>query len=244
MKNVKIVFEYDGSDFFGFQRQDDVRTIQGEIEHALSKITGEKIEITAAGRTDRGVHAINQTANFLTTSPIPPERYFSILNKWLPEGIRVKSSEKAEADFNSRFSAKSRKYLYIMKNKREFNVFEKKYITYVEDDIDVEKFVEILKPLIGRHNFDSFRKSDCNAHSPVREIKSIEMIKENGAYKFYIRADGFLKSMVRIIVGYGLAVYFGEKPADYVQNGVENPNNGREKPLAPPNGLYLYEVEY
>lgn len=244
MKNVKISFEYDGSAFFGLQRQDGLYTIQGEIEKALTGITGTAVETVAAGRTDKGVHAVNQVMNFMTESKIPPERYAAILNKWMPPEIRMKESEEVPPEFNARFSAKSRKYLYVMREEKYRNVFEEKYITFIKNGLNVEKFVETLKPLCGKHNFDSFRKSDCNAHSPVREIKSIDVIEENGYYKFYIEADGFLKSMVRIIVGSALAVHFGEKSGDYILKHVENPCRNVEKIVAPPNGLYLYQVKY
>ena len=244
MRNVKIVFEYDGAAYYGLQKQENVRTIQGEIERALNNLTGEHIESVVAGRTDKGVHAMNQVMNFFTNTKIPTEKIAQILNKRLPEDIKIKSSEEVDEEFNARFSAKSRRYVYIMRNQKYRNVFEEKYITFIKDDIVVENFVEMLNPLCGKHDFDSFRKSDCSAHSPVREIKSIEMTNENGYYKFYIEADGFLKSMVRIIVGSGLAVYFGEKDKDYILRNVENPAKNGEKIVAPPNGLYLYEVKY
>lgn len=244
MKNLKIVLEYDGSGYFGFQKQIGLKTVQGEIERSIFGATGENVQTISAGRTDRGVHAVNQVVNFFTETRIPAEKMAGVINKKLPDNIRVKSSEEVDNEFNARFSAKSRKYVYIMKNEKYRNVFEEKYVTFIKKDLIVEKFVETLKPLCGKHNFESFRKSDCNAHSPVRTIESIEMIEENGCYKLYIVADGFLKSMVRIMVGSALAVYYGEKDSGYIVRNVENPCINVEKILAPPNGLYLYDVNY
>lgn len=244
MRNIKIVFEYDGSAYYGFQKQDDVTTIQGEIEKSIFSATGERIVTVAAGRTDKGVHAVNQVMNFFTDTRIPPEKLAEVINKKLSDNIRIKTSEEVAPEFNARFSAKSRQYLYVMKNKKYKNVFEDKYITFIKDDINVENFVETLKPICGKHNFDSFRKTDCNAHSPIREVKNIEFTEENGCYKLYIEADGFLKSMVRIIVGSALAVHYGEKDKNFLVHNVENPSRNAEKILAPPNGLYLWNVNY
>lgn len=244
MKNVKLVIEYDGSKYFGFQRQSTLKSVQGELEKALSWVLKEKIEIVAAGRTDKGVHGMYQVLNFQTNSLIPSEKLAYIVNKSLDDDIRVISSEDVPMDFHARFSAKGRKYIYMMKSKEKYNVFERNYITFINGELDMDRFLKITEVLLGEHNFDSFRKSDCNSRVPVREVKEIHMEKEGDVYKFYIRADSFLKSMVRIIVGSALAVYFGDKEEDYIVKKLENPNLEDEKIVAPAQGLYLYDVEY
>lgn len=244
MKNVKLVLEYDGSKYFGFQRQSTLKSVQGELEKALSWVLKEKIEIAAAGRTDKGVHGKYQVVNFQTNTLIPIEKLAYIINKTLDDDIRIISSEEVSMDFHARFSAKGRKYLYLMKSRDKYNVFERNYITFIEDELNIEKFLKITEVLIGEHDFDSFRKSDCNSRVPVREIKEIQMEKDGDLYKFYIRADSFLKSMVRIIIGSALAVYFGAKENDYIIQKLKNPTLEDEKIVAPAQGLYLYDVEY
>ena len=147
-------------------------------------------------------------------------------------------------DFHSRFSAKNRTYLYIMKLKNDISPFESEYVSPLENSVDAEELLKILTPLIGRHNFDSFRKKDKDNKDPEREIIKIECYNKEDKLHILIQGKAFLKTMVRIIIGSALAVYFEKREKDYMIKKLENPNGDDEKILAPSEGLYLYQVEY
>lgn len=243
MRNIKLIYEYDGTDFYGMQKQEKSRTVAGEIEKILKVLLKEDINLVNSGRTDRGVHALKQVSNFLTIGKIPIERLHLALSNALPKDINIFSVEEVDLSFNARFSAKWRSYIYKLSPNKD--IFHRNRVMFVKEKIDVETFNEILKPLVGIHDFGSFRKADCGAQNGVREIYEIYSYEKNGELHIYLRANSFLKSMVRIIVGSALAVYFKEKPEDYVLNKLKNPNiqeNG--KIMAEAQGLYLYEVEY
>lgn len=243
MKNIKVEYEYDGSGFFGFQRQPDARTVQGELESALKLVLKEEINLTSSGRTDRGVHAYMQVSNFLTSSKIPLDRLEFAVKNLIPGDIRIHHMEHMPEEFHARFSAKSRAYEYIMGWDR--TAFETKYVSTVKGEVDPEKFQEILKPLLGRHNFEGFRLADCSGKSPVREISEIRCYpKGENKIAVYIRGNAFLKSQIRIIMGTALAVYFGKKPKNYLINKLENPHSQDEKIVADGSGLYLCDIEY
>lgn len=243
MRNIKLIYEYDGTNFFGMQRQEKARTVAGEIEKSLKSILKEEINLVNSGRTDRGVHALKQVSNFPTRGKIPTERLQYALSKALPKDINLLGLEEVEEDFNARFSAKWRSYIYKLSSKKD--IFQRNRVMFVKEDIDIEKLNKILSVLKGQHDFGSFRKADCGAQSGIREIYEIYAYKSNDEIHIYLKANSFLKSMVRIIVGSALAVYFGEKSEDYLINKLSNPDmqeNG--KIMAEPQGLYLYEVEY
>ncbi|OQY10145.1 MAG: tRNA pseudouridine(38-40) synthase TruA [Fusobacteriia bacterium 4572_132] len=244
MKNIKLVFEYDGSNYYGYQRQLQKRTVQGDLEKGLNKILNGKINLVSAGRTDRGVHALEQVANFKSDTKIPLDKLKLIVNRAIPNTIKIKKCVEENEEFNSRFSAKGRGYTYIMKEEEKCTVFDSNYITPVREAIEVEKFLEILKPLEGKHNFNSFRKTDEKYKNPERTITNIDFSKKGDNYYVYIEADSFLKSMVRIIMGTALAVYFGDEKSDYLVEKLENPDINKKKIVAPASGLYLSKVRY
>ena len=245
MRNIKITYSYDGSDFFGFQRQPDKRTVQGEIEKVLKIILKSDINMVTAGRTDRGVHANVQVSNFYIDESItiPLKNFQRALNKLLPNDIDIYKIEEVNLDFNSRFQAKKRAYEYIITWKKD--VFSRRYKTYVTKEIDCDKFLEILKPLIGEHDFNNFRLKDENNKTSIREIYKIETyLKDKNTMGIYIEGNAFLKTQIRIIVGIALDIYFGRKPENYIKLLLENPEEERKIEIAEPSGLYLTKVEY
>lgn len=244
MKNIKLTYRYDGSEFYGFQRQNRERTVQGEIEKVLKRFLKEEVNLTSSGRTDRGVHALTQVSNFKSNTPIPAENFCYMLNRKLPEDIIVLKSEEVEDEFHSRHSAISRSYLYIIKNKKEYNIYDRNYVTYVDYDINEKRLQEVLNPLIGVHNFESFRTADCGAEHAVREIQEIRVYREEEKLVVYLRANAFVKSMVRIIMGSALAVCKGIRDENYIIRKIENPDLLDEKLVASPKGLYLNEIVY
>jgi tRNA pseudouridine38-40 synthase len=243
MRNIKIIYQYDGSDFFGFQRQVNERTVQGELEKGLKKMLREEVKLVSSGRTDRGVHARMQVSNFKTNSTIPIDKLPKVLDSILPKDIKIIGAEEVPLEFHARFSAKTRAYEFILG--RDLDVFEARYVTEVEKDIEVEKLEKIMKVFIGKHNFDSFRMADCGGINPVREIYEVRCYKK-GEKKFgiYIKGSAFLKTQIRIMVGTALAVYWKKKPENYIEEKLENPNLKEAKLVIDGSGLYLYEVSY
>ena len=169
-RNVKIVYQYDGSKFCGFQRQMGIKTVQGEIEKVISKTFFQNINMISSGRTDKGVHAIEQVSNFMIDQNIPLNAIKRQLNKRLKGEIKILDIEEMDEKFNSRFDAQNRTYLYIMKVEDEITPFETNYITGIKEMIDIDKFQKIMSEFIGKHDFSSFMKKDKAYRNPVREI--------------------------------------------------------------------------
>ncbi|MGY0393744.1 tRNA pseudouridine(38-40) synthase TruA [Fusobacterium sp. SYSU M8D902] len=243
MRNIKITYRYDGSMFYGFQRQPEKRTVQGEIEKLLNVVLKTNIDMISSGRTDRGVHALIQVSNFHTDSTIPLEKLKYVLNRGLPLDIELLDIEEVEEEFNSRFDAKSRGYRYILSWERD--PFKSRYETYINREIDTKRFASVMEPLIGIHDFNNFRLSDCGSKTSVREIYSIDVKKlDSSRIAVDILGSSFLKSQIRIIIGTALDVYFGVRDESYLREMLENPNKKFIRKVAEPNGLYLSKVNY
>jgi len=242
MRNIKIVYRYDGSDFYGFQRQPGRRTVQGEIEKALKVILKEDINMVSAGRTDRGVHALMQVSNFSTENPIPADRFYKALYNLMPRDIDIITLEDIDEGFHSRFGAVSRAYRFKMTWERD--AFNRRYTSYVNEKVDAKRFERIMQPLVGRHNFENFRLSDCVVHKPIREIWEIKCSETENGIEVYLRGNAFLKSQIRIIIGTALSVYFGKQPEGHIEERLANPEKEYSKLIADGSGLYLCDVEY
>ena len=249
-RNVKIIYQYDGSKFSGFQRQKDnnVKTVQGEIEKVILKAFSQKINMISSGRTDKGVHAMEQVSNFLIDGNIPLEAIKRQINKSLKGEIKILNITEANENFNARFDAKNRTYLYILRTEEDIPPFEANYITGLKKEVNVEKFQKIMDSFIGKHDFSSFMKKDKAYRNPVREIFYIKCFYDKkwgkNQVNIEICGNGFLKTMVRIMIGSALAIYFGKEKEDYIIKNLENPNADNKKILASSEGLYLYKVNY
>ena len=246
MKNIKIRYQYDGSKFAGFQRQKEGKTVQGEIENIISKNFSEKINMISSGRTDKGVHALGQVSNFFIRKDIPIEAIKNQINKNLYGKIKILEIEEVENNFNARFDAVKRTYLYIMKKRDDITPFEADYISGIKNYVNAEILQDIMKVYIGSHDFSSFMKKDKAARNTVREIYDINCFDDSatGETKIEISGSSFLKTMVRIMVGSALAVYFHERDRNYILKKLKNPDADGRKILAAPEGLYLYKVDY
>lgn len=242
MRNIKILYQYDGSSFMGFQRQPKQRTVQGEIEKSLFHILGEKVDLISSGRTDRGVHAVQQVSNFFTTVNIPSDRLFYALSRNLPGDILLLQVEEVELNFHARFSAKVRSYCYRISWKK--SPFEYRYKAYIKEKIESDEFLKILQMFVGRHNFQNFRLQDSTFSNPIREIYSISAEEVKDGMDIYIVANAFLKSQIRIMIGTALQVYFGKVEKNRIIRMLEESETEFPKYLANPNGLYLYQIEY
>lgn len=249
-RNVKIIYQYDGSKFLGFQRQKDnnVKTVQGEIEKVILKAFSQNINMISSGRTDKGVHAMEQVSNFLIDGNIPLEAIKRQINKSLKGEVKILNITEANENFNARFDAKNRAYLYIMRTEEDITPFESNYITGLKEKVEVEKFQKIMDSFIGKHDFSSFMKKDKAYRNPVREIFYIKCYYDKKFGKNQVNIEicgnGFLKTMVRIMIGSALAVYFGKEKENYIIKRLKNPDADNKKILVPSEGLYLYKVNY
>lgn len=243
MRNLRLTYRYDGSLFYGFQRQIDKRTVQGEIEKLLNVVLKEEINLISSGRTDRGVHALKQVSNFFTSSTIPVDRLKYVLERGLPEDIEILSVEEVNHSFHSRFDAKDRGYRYIISFEK--NPFKARYETFVHKQIEIKKLKDILSPLVGEHDFNNFRMSDCGSKTSVRTIYNIDVLEiEKNRIAVDIKGNSFLKSQIRIIIGTALDIYFGVREENYIKEMLRYPDKNFGKKVAQPNGLYLSEVNY
>lgn len=245
MRNIKLTIQYDGSRYKGWQRLGNTdMSIQSKIENVLSIMIDENIEISGSGRTDIGVHAIGQVANFKTKSQMNVNEIMDYLYKYLPDDIVVTDVEEVDERFHSRYNAVSKKYVYKIWNDKYHNPFLRKYTEHIPENLDLESMRKSSSFLIGEHDFSSFKSTKSKKKSNIRTIYSIDIIKNREMLEITVHGNGFLHNMVRIIVGTLLEVGFGRISSDSVKNILENKDRKLAGPTAPSKGLYLFNVEY
>ena len=201
MRNIKLIIEYDGKSFNGWQKQPNKLNIQGEIEKAIGEITGEEIDLIASGRTDAGVHSLGQTANFKTNSNIQIEKMPFAINSKLKKSIRIKSAEEVDERFHSRYSVKSKKYRYTINNSLHGTALYRDMEYHFPIKLDVEKMKEASKYFEGEHDFKAFKASGTSSKSSVRKIYKAEVTRNEDRVYIELTGSGFLYNMVRIISG-------------------------------------------
>ncbi len=244
-KNIRITLQYDGSRYRGWQRLgDSANTIQGKVEAMLARMADEKIEVIGSGRTDTGAHAYSQVANFKTASPLTPDEMLDYCYRYLPEDIVVKSCETVDERFHARYNASSKTYLYRLCTSPRHDVFERKYTWHIPEKLDIGLMREAAQLLVGKHDFQSFTSLKSKKKSMKREIYSIEIIPDGIMLDVYIKADGFLHNMVRIIVGTIVDVGSGKLAPSAVHEILESRVRSNAGITAPPHGLFLYKVDY
>ncbi len=236
MQNIKIIVEYDGTDFYGWQVQPGRRTVQGELEKALKTIFNKRIRITGSGRTDAGVHALGQVASFTTPEKIPPKELKNAINGNIPQDILVKQCKKAPEDFNARFSAISRIYRYQIA--KEKSVFNKRYFLQAPAPLDTKEMKKAGKELLGKKGFSHLATKD----SGICLLRRVKISEDKKSILIEVEADRFLRRMVRGIVG--LLVDAGKGALNH--SDVKNILSGKKRrpPVAPPKGLFLVKVRY
>ncbi len=248
LRNLLLNIEYDGTNYKGWQSQRrktlSLPTIQETLQKVLGKILQEDITLIGSGRTDSGVHALGQCANFKTSSDIQATKLEKALNALLPKDIRVKSVKQVNLDFHARFSAKSKVYRYLILNKGQNSAFNHRHVFYFSCPLNLTAMKEEAEVLLGRHNFSSFQASDKKLRDPVRTIKMISVNKREGLIKIDIEADGFLYNMVRIIAGTLIEAGRGKLPSGSVEKILRAENRKIAGPTAPSCGLYLIKVRY
>lgn len=244
LKNVMLVVEYDGTAYCGFQAQPGVATIQGELESALMRLTGESLRVNAAGRTDAGVHALGQVVNFVTASALAPWDFLRALNSLLPPDIAVRQAAYVDPSFHARFSARSREYKYRILNREAKPAVGRQYLHHYRRRLDVEQMQKACDLLIGTHDFSSFAAADEDVGSTVRTVLTAECKREGEVVQITIEADAFLPRMVRNIVG--TLLWVGTHKIDVAQfrDIVLARDRTKAGPTAPARGLCLTKVKY
>ncbi|MBN1968012.1 MAG: tRNA pseudouridine(38-40) synthase TruA [Candidatus Delongbacteria bacterium] len=241
-KNIRIDFQYDGSNFRGSQIQPGERTVQGEIENAIEIVTGQKISTIFSGRTDSGVHAYHQVLNFFVDTNIPSEKFIFALRPHLPSDINLLSSYSVPHSFNARFSAKQRTYRYYIRDKRD--VFLDRYRLIVNKIPSIDRLNELNDLIIKAGNYKSMCSYKSSTENFLCDIKNIEWFKEGEELVFQITANRFLHNMIRIMVSVYLE--YGNKNLDI--KAVEKILISKDRVHAPktisPTGLFLWKIEY
>ena len=244
MKNYKITVQYDGSRYNGWQKQGNTKnTIQEKFENVLSKMCGTDIEIHASGRTDAGVHAQSQTANFKCNTEMSCDEIIRYLNRYLPEDILVTSINEASERFHSRLNAVSKTYEYQIAIQKP-DVFMRKYVFTTDCVPDVEKMRQAAKLLIGTHDFKGFSSIGKTKKSTVRTINFIDIQQDNQIIRIRIYGNGFLYNMVRIICGTLLEAGTGKLDINVINEIFENKTRANSGTTLPACGLKLIEVFY
>ncbi len=243
-RNIKITIEYDGTDYFGWQRQPNRATVQQRVEEAIEAVTQARTHVNASGRTDTGVHALGQVANFRTESAIPIEKFPLALNANLPRDIAVLAAEQAAPDFHARFDAKSKTYRYTILNQAIRSPLRERYATRVRPRLDVSRMQAAAAHLMGEHDFAAFQSEAGSGRSSVRTILRAEIVHVEPIIEFWIEANGFVYNMVRAIVGTLIPVGQGKLTPDEFAAILESADRDRAGATAPPQGLCLMHVKY
>jgi len=244
-KTFKLLIEYDGTEFHGWQRQRQDRTVQAEIEAALSTMTRQKIVVHGSGRTDAGVHALGQVASFACETRLCARDFLSGLNGLLPEDIAVLDCEKAAEDFHARYRAKSKIYRYCILNRPLPSAIGRRFCWHVRKPLDIDAMARGAGQLLGTHDFSAFEASGSPRSHSRRTVIAAGWAKETpDRLHFDIEADGFLRCMVRNIIGTLVEVGSGKRPAEDIESILASRNRTLAGPTAPAHGLFLVEVRY
>lgn len=243
-KRVKLIIGYDGTNYCGWQIQDNGITVEEIINRELSRLLGEEIAVIGASRTDSGVHALGNVAVFDTITKIPPEKICFALNQRLPEDITIQASEEVPLDFHPRFCNSTKTYEYQILNRRFDIPVLRLYTHFVYMPLDLEKMQKAAAYLVGEHDFKSFCSARTQVKDTVREIYNLDLWKEGEIIKIRISGNGFLYNMVRIIVGTLIKVGLGVYPPEHVKEILEAKDRNVAGPKAPAKGLTLIEIAY
>lgn len=246
-KNMKLVLEYDGSRYDGWQKQGNTdNTIQGKLEAVLLRWTGEAIEVHGSGRTDAGVHAKGQVANFHVDAQVCPDAKTArdYLNRYLPDDIRVLEAEEVEERFHSRLWAARKTYAYVVETAEKKHVFERKYVYGLGTGVDMDAMRRAAALLVGEHDFKSFCSNKKMKKITVRRLESIVIREEGSKIVFEYTGNGFLYNMVRILTGTLLEVGMGKRTPESMADILCAKNREAAGMTAPPEGLFLMKVEY
>jgi len=244
MKNIQLIISYRGTNYCGWQIQPNGVTIQEVIIRAIKELTGESVNLTGSGRTDAGVHALGQSANFFTASTIPPEGWYRALNTRLPADIRVISSRECQLDFHSRYQARGKSYLYRMLASPVASPFLADLAFYVPRTLDWKVMEEAAASFLGEHDFTAFMASGSSIKTTVRTITEISFSNNGDLWEITFTGNGFLYNMVRIMAGTLYEVGYGRLKPQAIKTIIEGKDRSKAGITAPAHGLYLKEVYY
>jgi len=245
MRNIKLLIEYDGTNYLGWQVQPKGPTIQGMLGDKIKLLTGESIQLFGSGRTDAGVHALGQVAHFKTQSRMDLCSMQRALNSLLPRDIVIQKIEEVEEGFHARKHAKSKIYEYRILNRSLRSAFHRGYVWHIPQKLDLMEMKKATQGLIGEHDFSAFRTVGSSTRTTVRRVIQSEWKRGRGGFiRFEIEANGFLKQMVRSIVGTLVEVGKGKINPEEFQKILTSKDRKKAGPTAPAHGLFLKEVKY
>ncbi|MGE4278993.1 MAG: tRNA pseudouridine(38-40) synthase TruA [Magnetospirillum sp.] len=245
MARFKLLVEYHGTPYVGWQRQDNGPSVQGELEKAIFKLAGEQVTVTAAGRTDAGVHATGQVVHFDLAKDFSADRVQGGLNFHLkPHPIAIRAAEAVSDDFHARFSAQGRSYLYRIINRRAPLAIDANRAWWVAVKLDADAMHEAAQLLLGRHDFTSFRAAACQAQSPDKSLDVLDVTRVDEEIRIVAKARSFLHHQVRNMVGTLKLVGEGKWAPERVKQALEAHDRSAAGPTAPPDGLYFTGVKY
>lgn len=242
MKNYKVVLSYDGTDYFGWQRQPGRRTVQGAVEEAVIRLAGKPVAVHGAGRTDAGVHARGQTANFKADLRLDESALRKALNAILPRDIRVQTLETVPADFHARKSVRSKTYIYRIITAPLMSPFDLRYALHWTYPLNEQRMREAARLFVREGDFSAF--SSNRERNPVRRVARSELRRRGGELTYTIEAAGFLRYMVRTIVGTLLEIGRGRVPLEHIEAAFARKARTLASPTAPALGLCLLRVDY
>jgi tRNA pseudouridine38-40 synthase len=244
MVRVALGLEYDGTAFSGWQFQSHARSVQGELQRALSSVANHPVEATAAGRTDAGVHALGQIVHFDTSAERPSRSWVLGANSVGPEDLRVLWACEVAADFHARYAALSRSYRYLVLDTPVRPSLDRNRVCWSRRPLDVDAMIAAAPTLVGEHDFAAFRAAECQSRSTTRRVQAVTVSRHGPLIEISVRANAFLHHMVRNFAGVLLAVGTGDRPIGWVHEVLESRDRTRGGVTAPAQGLYLETVEY
>lgn len=248
MRCLKITLAYDGTDYVGWQWQENGRSIQQVFEQAWREVTGEERRATASGRTDAGVHALGQVVSMTTTNELPDETLLRALNANLPRDVVVLEVAAVPEGFHAIRDATGKRYRYVMQPGRIPDVLARRYCWFVPHELNADSMGAAAEHLLGRHDFASFQTAGADRKSTIRTVTDVQLRRAAGPLLeqivFEIAADGFLYNMVRAIVGTLVEIGRGAQPPSWMEDVIQASSRKLAGPTAPPQGLFLVRVDY
>lgn len=241
---IAAIVEYDGSNFSGWQRQEHARSVQGVVEDALSMVANEPVRVTVAGRTDAGVHGLAQVIHFDTSAARSEYSWVRGANSNLPSDVALLWAAPVDDGFHARYSATGRHYHYVILNRPIRPTYLARHVTHEFRLLDVKPMQEAARYLIGEHDFTSFRAAECQAKSPVRELRALEVTRHGELVHVRAHANAFLQHMVRNLAGVLITIGAGERAPGWAREVLEARDRAAGGVTAAPDGLYLREIEY
>lgn len=241
---IAVGIEYNGSEFNGWQFQENGISVQAAVEHALSAVADHPVRVVCAGRTDTGVHALEQVVHFDTPVQRSERSWVFGCNANLPKSVVAIWAREVDESFHARFSARKRRYRYVIFNRSVRPTFLAKRVTWDYRNLDADRMAEAAQCLVGEHDFNAYRATQCQAKSPVRTVYAINVARKDDLITIDIEANAFLHHMVRNIAGVLMAIGAGEQPVEWSKQVLETRDRALGGVTAPPYGLYLVGVDY